>query len=43
VASALVRAAGMKAKVCTGCHGKHRLAVRTRVWNKETGKLVKEN
>jgi hypothetical protein len=28
-------------QVCTDCHGKdHRLAVRTRVWDRETGKLT---
>ena len=25
---------------CTGCHGDHRLAVRTRRWDKTTGKLI---
>ena len=38
-----VSAADMKEKVCTDCHGKHLLAVRTRVWDKETGKLLKQN
>ncbi len=27
-------------KVCTDCHGKHRLVNRTRKWNKDTGVLV---
>jgi hypothetical protein len=27
-------------KVCTDCHGKHRLENRTRKWNKDTGVLV---
>ena len=25
---------------CTSCHGEHRLSVRTRRWNKETGELI---
>ena len=28
------------AKYCTDCHGKHRLEVRTRRWDKDTGKLI---
>ena len=28
-----------KRKVCTDCHGKHRLENRTRKWNKDTGVL----
>ncbi len=27
-------------KVCTDCHGKHRLIERERKWDKETGKLI---
>ncbi len=30
-----------KLKVCTDCHGKHRMAQRTRHWDKATGKLIK--
>jgi len=30
-----------KFKTCTECHGKHRMAVRTRQWDKTTGKLIK--
>ncbi|MCX6898376.1 MAG: cytochrome c3 family protein [Verrucomicrobia bacterium] len=30
-----------KLKVCTNCHGSHRMAVRTRQWDKTTGKLIK--
>lgn len=30
-----------KHKVCTDCHGEHRMAVRTRIWDKATGKLLK--
>ena len=30
-----------KLKVCTDCHGKHRMAQRTRHWDKTTGKLIK--
>jgi hypothetical protein len=31
-------------KVCTDCHGeKHRLKVRTRIWDKKTRKLVKDD
>jgi hypothetical protein len=29
--------------VCTDCHGKHRLKVRTRIWDKETGKLISDD
>lgn len=29
--------------VCTDCHGQHRLKVRTRTWDKETGKLIKDD
>lgn len=28
-------------KVCTDCHGKHRLRFRTKVWDKVTGALLK--
>jgi len=27
-------------KVCTDCHGEHRLSHRTRRWNRETGELI---
>ena len=37
--TALDGAAGEK-KYCTDCHGKHRLGVRTRRWDKETGELI---
>ena len=30
-----------KFQVCTDCHGSHRMAVRTRHWDKTTGKLIK--
>ena len=30
-----------KLKVCTDCHGSHHMAVRTRHWDKTTGKLIK--
>jgi hypothetical protein len=30
-----------KRKVCTDCHGEHIMAVRTRVWDKATGKLLR--
>ena len=30
-------------KVCTDCHGSHRLAVRTRRWNKQTGRLISDD
>ena len=30
-------------KTCTECHGKHRLAVRTRRWDKTTGKLIADD
>jgi len=29
--------------VCTDCHGKHRLAIRTVRWDKKTGKLISTN
>ncbi len=29
--------------VCTDCHGKHRMEVRTVVWDKKTGKLLRTN
>jgi hypothetical protein len=35
-----VSAADLKAQVCTDCHGSHRMKVRTRIWDKETGKLL---
>ena len=37
----LADAAGSAA--CTECHGKHRLAVRTRRWDKATGKLLADD
>jgi len=37
--SVLAEAAGKK-KLCTDCHGKHRLKARTRRWDKATGKVV---
>jgi hypothetical protein len=30
-------------KYCTDCHGEHRLSHRTRMWDKETGKLLEED
>jgi hypothetical protein len=30
-------------KLCTDCHGKHRLGYRTRRWNKETGELLDDD
>jgi hypothetical protein len=30
-------------KLCTGCHGDHRLAHRTRRWDKATGKLIADD
>ncbi|MHC4117633.1 MAG: cytochrome c3 family protein [Planctomycetota bacterium] len=29
--------------VCTDCHGDHRMKVRTVIWDKETGKLLRTN
>jgi len=29
-------------KVCTDCHGEHRLGYRTRHWDKRTGKLIEQ-
>ncbi len=31
-----------KQKHCTECHGEHRIKNRTRVWDRETGKVVKQ-
>ena len=28
---------------CTDCHGSHRLEVRTRRWDKDTGKLIESD
>ena len=30
-------------KVCTDCHGEHRLEYRTRKWDKATGKLIEDD
>jgi len=38
---AAANAAGKK--VCTDCHGEHRLDVRTRIWDKDTGRLVSDD
>jgi len=35
--------AGKKKPVCTDCHGQHRLKVRTRIWNKDTGEQVSDD
>jgi len=37
-----VSAADLKAQVCTECHGAHKMKVRTRLWDKKTGKLTLE-
>lgn len=29
--------------ICTDCHGQHRMKVRTRIWDRETGKLLKDD
>ena len=36
-------ASGQWQKVCTDCHDSHRLKVRTRRWNKETGQLISDD
>lgn len=36
-------AAGKWEKICTDCHGSHRLKVRTRRWDKETGQLISDD
>ena len=36
----LVLGTGTERKVCTGCHGEHRLDRRSRVWDKATGELT---
>jgi formate-dependent nitrite reductase cytochrome c552 subunit len=33
--------AEFKQKTCSDCHGEHRMAARTRHWDKTTGKLIK--
>ncbi len=39
-----VKAGGAPPKwICTDCHGQHRMKVRTRIWDKETGKLIKDD
>jgi len=35
--------ASEKVKVCTDCHGDHRLPHRTRRWNRETGELIESD
>lgn len=30
-------------KVCTDCHGEHRLSHRTRRWNRQTGELISDD
>jgi hypothetical protein len=30
-------------ETCTDCHGDHRLSHRTRVWDKDTGELIKDD
>lgn len=35
--------AGTGGQVCTDCHGDHRLKVRTRRWDKKTGRLVSDD
>jgi formate-dependent nitrite reductase cytochrome c552 subunit len=35
-----VSAEDLKKQVCTDCHGSHRMKVRIRIWDKETGKLL---
>ncbi|MBN1342033.1 MAG: hypothetical protein JXQ73_05095 [Phycisphaerae bacterium] len=39
--ASLFDAAKPSGKLCTDCHGKHRLSKRTRNWDKATGKLIK--
>ena len=29
--------------VCTDCHGEHKMAVRTRIWDKDTGELISDD
>lgn len=36
----LGEAAGGKGKVCTDCHGEHRLRIRSRHWDKTNGRLI---
>ena len=35
--------ASEEVKVCTDCHGDHRLSHRTRRWNRETGELIESD
>lgn len=34
---------GNEEEGCTSCHGEHRLSHRTRIWDKETGKLLEDD
>ena len=38
-----ILAAKAPKKICTDCHGNHRLKVRTRRWDKLTGKLISDD
>jgi len=40
--SVLANSANAKA-VCTDCHGQHRLGVRTRIWDRKTGRLISDD
>ncbi len=39
----VLEALAQNKKVCTDCHGDHRLAHRTRRWDKATGKLIEDD
>jgi len=43
VHKALFASGETKGQVCTDCHGDHRLPVRTRRWDKTTGKLLEDD
>jgi len=36
-------AGASKQKYCTDCHGKHRIEVRTRIWDKKSGELISDD
>ncbi|HOW66986.1 MAG TPA: cytochrome c3 family protein [Candidatus Paceibacterota bacterium] len=39
----ILTAGGVTKRLCTDCHGDHRLKVRTRRWDKATGKLLSDD
>jgi hypothetical protein len=39
----VIEGSAKKNKYCTDCHGEHRLTIRTRQWDKNTGKLIEDD